>query len=91
MSDTAATAPAASAPAAAPADSAPPAAAAPAFAVGNLVSHSWEDTYDGECTRYGLVVAVHPDEGEGKPARVSVAWLEGPAVMSPELLAGVGA
>lgn len=91
MSDTAATA--ATAPPVA--DPAPPAptepepTAAPSLSVGNIVSYTWEDTYtDSKQTRYGVVVTVN-ETAEGDAPTVDVAWLEGTATMSAELLDSV--
>ena len=65
-----------------PADAAAAAAAAPApatspvnlFTKGQVVTYTWADPYDGETTRYGIVVETLPDEGAG--ARSIVAWFQ---------------
>ncbi len=50
------------APAAAPEPVAPQ---ANAFAVGQAVSYTWTDSYDGQQTRDGLVVELVADTGDG--------------------------
>jgi hypothetical protein len=69
-----------------PADAAAAAAAAPVqtspvnlFTNGQVVKFVYADPYDGETTRYGMVVDTLPDEGAG--ARSILAWFD--AVSGP--------
>jgi hypothetical protein len=45
------------------------------FTPGQIVTHQWEDPYDGASSRTGIVVATQPDEGSG--ASSSIAWFSG--------------
>lgn len=65
--------PAAAAAAAAAAE-APPTSPVNLFTKGQLVTFTYADPYDGETTRYGIVVDTLPDEGAG--ARSVLAWFD---------------
>jgi hypothetical protein len=65
--------------AAAAAAEAPPTSPVNLFTKGQLVTFTYADPYDGETTRYGIVVDTLPDEGAG--ARSILAWFD--AVSGP--------
>lgn len=59
-----------------------------AFAKGNIVVHTYVSPYDGEVSRYGIVVDTLPDEGAG--ARSVIAWFDGVSgPMGDQFLAAV--
>jgi hypothetical protein len=57
----------------------PPTSPVNLFTKGQLVTFTYADPYDGETTRYGIVVDTLPDEGAG--ARSVLAWFD--AVSGP--------
>jgi hypothetical protein len=69
----------ATAAAAAAAAEPPPTSPVNLFTKGQLVTFTYADPYDGETTRYGIVVETLPDEGAG--ARSVLAWFD--AVSGP--------
>jgi hypothetical protein len=57
------------------------------FVKGNIVKHEYDSPYDGQVTRYGIVIDVLADEGAG--ARSSVAWFEDPSSIGDQYLSAV--